>query len=103
MNQRTTTKIDFVPIPGVEGGYTALTLFPPRQFMRDVASWGVFVGGCGVARATTQEVAEAKLLNHALEYCDRQIRQAERIATHYRAQREILISGGLVPSEGVAP
>jgi len=87
--------IEFQPIPSVSGaGYTALSIREPGEWF-DNPGYHPFIGGCGIGDFKTFQKAQAYLLEDAMEYCDRQIAEAQKVIKHYRKERKRLQEKGL--------
>lgn len=93
-----TEEKSYRPIPAVTPPcFTALSIKPPGSWFDDTR-YVIFVGGSGIARADTEEEAEALLLDGAKRYCRRRIEAARREAEHYELQLAILDRDRLVPA-----
>ncbi len=94
--------IEFNPIPSITGkGYTALTIYPPGEWF-DSKEYNPFVGGGGIGSAATLEEAKEYLLQYAIGYCERQIKEAENIIAHYTICANKLRKSGLVEKNRVS-
>jgi hypothetical protein len=85
--------VSYKPIPGVESGHTALSIYPPGEMHSN--DYTIAVGGCGVVRCKTFRIAKALLLDHAKRYCQRQIGYAKATLQHYEHQLAALERDGL--------
>lgn len=84
-----------IPAPPGKSGETALAIYPPGAWMGDDNVFHVFVGGVGVGTKPTLAAAKRLLVKRALEYCLRQIDEADKISEHYGAESIRLSSFGL--------
>lgn len=96
MKKQTDSAIEFKPIQCFSGnGYIALSIYPPGTWFGE-ETYRVFVGGCGLCTCPTLEDAKIALLKRAIERCDRLIGEAEAQIVHFKNQRDLLRSEGLV-------
>jgi hypothetical protein len=96
--------IKFEPIPE-EGQdpvnpryYTALSIYPPGEFINN-KGFSVFIGGSGVGERATLAEAKSYLFDRALHECQWHIDRARKTMEHWENQMGRLIANGIARKE----